>query len=186
VEDRVDVGFRVGTSPAEGVIARKLFPLQLLVCAAPSYLAQHGAPATLSDLASHRCSVFRLPTTGKLQTWSFKVDDSIIDYPVVPSLCINDETLETEAVLAGHAIGLLTGVTAAPFVRSGRLVPLLTAHAFPRASVFIYYGSRAAQPTRVRAFIDLAVLRMSDNPAFVLTDDELAQAEARGRAAARA
>ena len=59
VEDRVDVGFRVGLSPAEGVIARKLFPLQLIICAAPAYLERHGAPDSLSSLASHRCSAFR-------------------------------------------------------------------------------------------------------------------------------
>ena len=42
VEDRVDVGFRIGASPAEGVIARRLFPLQLIICASPSYLATYG------------------------------------------------------------------------------------------------------------------------------------------------
>ena len=35
VEDRVDVGFRVGQSAAEGVIARRLFALQLIICASP-------------------------------------------------------------------------------------------------------------------------------------------------------
>ena len=59
VEDRVDVGFRIGPSPAEGVIARRLFPLQLIICAAPAYLARHGAPDSLDALASHRCSAFR-------------------------------------------------------------------------------------------------------------------------------
>lgn len=44
VLDRVDVGFRIGTSPDEGVIARRPFPVQLMICAAPSYLQRHGAP----------------------------------------------------------------------------------------------------------------------------------------------
>lgn len=61
VEDRVDVGFRIGASPADNVIARKLFPLQLIICAAPAYLARHGAPADLSVLTAHRCSAFRNP-----------------------------------------------------------------------------------------------------------------------------
>ena len=126
VEDRVDVGFRVGASPAEGVIARKLFPLQLIICAAPAYLARYGAPDSLDALAAHRCSVFRHPGTGKVMPWYVKVGDGIVEHHVVPALCVNDEALETEAVLAGHVIGLLTGVTAAPHIRSGRLVPLLT------------------------------------------------------------
>ena len=39
VDDRVDVGFRIGSSPAEGVVARRLFSLQTIICAAPAYLA---------------------------------------------------------------------------------------------------------------------------------------------------
>ncbi len=65
VEDRVDVGFRVGVSADEGVIARRLFPLQLVICAAPAYLARHGAPDRLEELASHRCSTFRHPGTAR-------------------------------------------------------------------------------------------------------------------------
>ena len=38
VEDRVDVGFRLGASPHEGVIARRLFPVQLVLCVLLDYL----------------------------------------------------------------------------------------------------------------------------------------------------
>ena len=186
VEDRVDVGFRVGPSPAEGVIARRLFPLQLIVCAAPTYLARHGAPDSLNALAAHRCSVFRHPSTGKVLPWYVKVDDSEIGYDVVPALCTNEEELETQAVLAGQVLGLLTGVTAAAHIRAGRLVPLLTQHLSERSSVFVYYGSRTAQPARVRAFIDLAVARLAGNSTFVLTAKELKTAEGMGRKAAQA
>lgn len=63
VLERVDVGFRIGASPDEGVIARRLFPVQLIICAAPAYLERHGAPKTLDDLVRHRCSAFRHPST---------------------------------------------------------------------------------------------------------------------------
>jgi DNA-binding transcriptional LysR family regulator len=183
VEDRVDVGFRVGMSPAEGVVARRLFPLQLIVCAAPAYLARHGAPDSLGALTAHRCSVFRHPGTGKVLPWYVTVADSRVEHAVVPALCLNDETIETDAVLAGHVIGLLSGVIAARHIRAGRLVPLLTQHLSDQSSTFVYYGSRPAQPARVRAFIDLAVARLTDNAAYVLTAKELSSAEAKGRKA---
>lgn len=181
VEDRVDVGFRVGQSPAEGVIARKLFSSQLIICGAPAYLARHGAPDNLNALAAHRCSAFRHPGTGRVLPWYVKVEDARVEHHVVPALCINDEALETEAVLAGHVLGLLTGVIAAPHIRAGRLVPLLTPHVDDHSSTFVYYGSRVAQPTRVRAFIDLAVQRLVNNTTYVLTAKELQSAEAKGR-----
>ena len=185
VEDRVDVGFRLSASPAEGLIARKLFALQLVICAAPAYIARHGAPESLNDLASHRCSVFRNPATGLPVPWNVKVDDSIVAYDVPPMLCSNDEELELAAVLSGQVIGYLTNVAVAEHIRSGRLVPLLTRHVSERMSVYVYFGSRDAQPARVRAFIQHAVERLKDSREFVLTPKELAAAEAKGRKAAR-
>ena len=185
VEDRVDVGFRIGPSPAEGVIARRLFPLQLIICASPAYLARHGAPANLGALSAHRCSAFRNPGTGRVLPWYVKVGDDVIEHHVVPALTVNDEALETEAVVAGHVIGLLTSVAAAPHIRSGQLVPLLVEHVMDRSSVFVYYGSRSAQPARVRAFIEVTIELMADNPAFVLTTEELTTAEDAGRGAGR-
>jgi len=183
VEDRVDVGFRIGVSAAEGVIARKLFPLQLIVCASPAYLARHGAPASIDALAEHRCSAFRSPGSGRIVPWRLQVDGEVVDHRPSWALCVNDEGLETESVLAGHAMGQLSAIAAAAHIRTGRLVPLLTAHLVERSSAFIYYGSRAAQPARVRAFIDLAVERLAGNPMLVLSRQELAAAEAKGRAA---
>ena len=180
VEDRVDVGFRIGASVPDGLIARRLFPMQLVICAAPAYLARHGAPRRLEELASHRCSVYRNPNTGKVLPWSVKLDDAIVGYEVQPALCSNDEELETEAVLAGQVVGSLTNIACAEHIRAGRLVPLLTKHVSERTSVFLYFGSRAAQPARVRAFIDHTLRELKDGQPFVLSPKELAAAEAKG------
>lgn len=64
VEDRVDVGFRLGSSTHEGVIARRLFPVQLVTCGSQAYFDRQGVPDSVSALQSHRCSVYRNPGTG--------------------------------------------------------------------------------------------------------------------------
>lgn len=184
VEDRVDVGFRLGVSPHEGVIARRLFAAQLVVCASPEYLRTHGAPESIADLPSHRCSVFRHPGTGQIVPWRLKVGDDEVEQPVVPAICTNDEILELHAVLAGRVLGQLAGVTAAPYIRSQQLVPLLVDHIPDRAGYFVYYGSRNAQPARARAFIDLAVARLLNNGEYVMSMKELRLASRGGRALA--
>jgi len=173
VEDRVDVGFRAGTPPADGVISRRLLPLQLVVCATPAYLARHGTPRSIDDLAQHRCSGFRHPATGKVMPWEFRVGSEIVSRHVAPVFCTNDVELEADAVLSGHAIGQLVGVSAAARVRSGELVPVLTEHVAEHLNLYLYYGSRIAQPARVRAFIDLVVERVAGNAAFFLEAHEL-------------
>ena len=177
VEDRVDVGFRLGFAAHEGVIARRLFPVQLIVCASPAYLERHGRPESLAALQSHRCSVFRHPSTGAIVPWRMKVGDEVVEQPVVPAISTNDEILELDAVLAGQVMGQLAGVTAAPYIRSGRLVPLLVEHMSDQASYFVYFGSRSSQPARARAFIDLAVQRLGDKSEYVLTPKELRTAQ---------
>ena len=176
VEDRVDVGFRLGASPHEGVIARRLFPVQLVLCASPSYLRQHGEPDSMAALAAHRCSVYRNTGTGRVVPWRFKVGDVEVEQTVVPALSTNDEVVELHAVLSGKVIGQLAGVTAAPFIRAGQLVPLLVDHIPDRYSYFVYYGSRSAQPARVRAFIDHVVARLVNNSEYVLSKKELREA----------
>jgi DNA-binding transcriptional LysR family regulator len=184
VEDRVDVGFRIGPSPVDGVIGRRLFTLQLIICASPAYLDRYGMPTSLGALSAHRCSAFRNPGTGRVLPWYVRSGDELIEHHVAPALTVNDEALETEAVLAGHVIGLLTGVAAAPHIRAGRMVPLLLEHVADRAGVFVYYGNRTSLPARVRAFIDVAIELLADNPAYVLGRDELASAQAAWRSSA--
>ena len=178
VLDRVDVGFRIGAPPEEGLIARPLFRIQLLICAAPSYLERHGRPRSLDDLGAHRCSVFRHPATGQTLPWYVNVDGEVIQRHVPPTVASNDIELELHAALSGQVIAQVAAMSAAPLVRAGRLVPLLPQHMADHMRLYLYYGSRKSQPQRVRQFIELAVERLADNPQFVLSPKELAAAAA--------
>jgi len=181
VQDRTDVGFRIGQPPDDGLSVRRLFAMQLIACASPAYIAKYGAPNSIDQLAAHRCSTFRHPGSGRVLSWLFKVEGEVNSIDVHPAFASNDAELETQAVLSGHVIGLLSGLSAAAPIRSGKLVPLLTQHVTDHMSVHVYYGSRAAQPSRVRAFIDLAVERLVNSTDYVLDARELAIAEAKGR-----
>ncbi|KQW01276.1 LysR substrate-binding domain-containing protein [Rhizobacter sp. Root1221] len=99
----------------------------------------------------------------------------------MPALSTNDTELEVDAVMSGHAIGLLSGFSVAPHIRAGRLLPLLAKHATKHLGVHVYYGSRTSQPARVRGFIDLAVDRVAHADRFVMSDRELAAGEAKAR-----
>lgn len=176
VEDRIDVGFRLGPSPNEGVVARRLFPLQMVMCGAPAYFERNGVPDSLAALPNHRCSVFRHPATGKFAPWHVMLDGQLVEQPVAPAIISNDEILELHAVVSGKVLGQLAGTTAAPYIRTGQLVPILLDHMPEIASYFVYFGSRKSQPARVRAFVDLAVERLTDCPQYTLTHTELERA----------
>ena len=104
------------------------------------------------------------------------IEGEIVHRHVAPALATNDTELELQAVLAGQVIGQVANLSAAAHIRSGALLPLLLQHMSSHIGVHLYYGSRAAQPRRVRAFIDLAIQRLLEAPAYVLSAKELSAA----------
>nr|WP_321269941.1 LysR family transcriptional regulator [uncultured Tolumonas sp.] len=176
VEERIDVGFRLGHAPQDGLVARRLFPLQLIICAAPSYLHKYGAPKNLYELAAHRCSAFRRTNDGRVVPWSIKIGNSIHDQYINPAFCTNDEAFELRTVLAGKVIAQLAAPSVAAYIRSGQLVPLLVEHMMDSYSLYIYFGSRTAIPTRVRKFIDLVTERLTNSEQCMLSEIELINA----------
>ncbi|SAL05512.1 LysR family transcriptional regulator [Caballeronia calidae] len=173
VAERADVGLRGGSPPAGGAIARRLLPIQLIVCASPAYIERHGAPRTVEALSSHRCTGYRRANTGKQAPWEFMIGDEIVYREISAALCANDIDAEVDAVLAGLAIGQLGSFSAVTPIREGRLVPLLTRHMTQRESIYIYYRHRTEQPLRVRTFIDFMIAKLADNNDFFLSASEL-------------
>jgi DNA-binding transcriptional LysR family regulator len=173
VAQKIDVGFRSGLEPTGQVIARRLFAVQQMVCAAPAYLAQHGAPATLAELSRHRCTGFRHSQTGRLLPWELMVDGELRQFNLPASFCTNDPEAELDAVMAGLGLGLIDSINAAAPIRAGHLVPLLPAHRSENLGFYIYYAQRSNMPRRVRAFIDFAVQQLSGSKAFWLSATEL-------------
>jgi DNA-binding transcriptional LysR family regulator len=173
INDRADVGFRGGSPPSGGAIARRLLPIQLIVCASPVYIERHGAPRTIDELDAHRCTGYRRANTGKQAPWEFLIGDEIVYRDVATALCVNDTDAETAAVIAGLGIGQLGSFSAIAPIRSGQLVPLLVQHVTQREAVYIYYRHRTEQPLRVRTFIDFMVTRLAGNRNFYFEPSEL-------------
>jgi DNA-binding transcriptional LysR family regulator len=123
--------------------------------------------------------------SGQIEPWLLNHDGAIQQHRLAPAFSTNDLELELQVVLAGQAIGQLSNISAAAHIRTGRLVPLLLSNISAHYAVYVYYGSRTAQPKRVRAFIDLAVARLQDAPAFVLKRKELEAAAQSWRRAGR-
>lgn len=123
--------------------------------------------------------MLRDPGTGRLALGHLRLDEQPIEQPVTPTIISNDETLELHAVLAGKVLGQLVGATAAPYIRAGRLVPVLLNHMSDVGNYFVYFGNRQSQPARARAFVDLVVERLTDRAAFVLSGKELGRSKNR-------
>jgi DNA-binding transcriptional LysR family regulator len=173
VGDRIDVSFVVGEQPTNQIIARRLFPVQQVVCASPRYLDAHSVPQFPAQLDAHRCIGYRHPATGKVSPWDFVANNERIRHSVPLVLCSSDPEAQLQAVLTGIGIGRVDSITAAESLRSGKLTPLLTEWESDEIALYLCYAQRADMPARVRLFVDFAVARLMNNGEFTMSRAEL-------------
>lgn len=59
IAEGFDLDIRVGEVQEPHLVAQKIADSARILCAAPSYLAERGAPSALTELAHHECLLFR-------------------------------------------------------------------------------------------------------------------------------
>ena len=73
VEEGIDCAVRAVSIPDDStLVAHHIASLYWLTCASPRYLAAHGTPRSISDLARHNCIRFISPSTGRTTDWRFE------------------------------------------------------------------------------------------------------------------
>lgn len=153
VDGKFEIGIRFGEVPDARLIARRIASNRRLVCAAPSYLKEHGVPKVPHDLAHHNCIVLRQNETA-YGLWRFARGKHTETVKVRGTLSSNDGEVALNWVLAGHGLMLRAEWDTARYVRSGRLAVLLEDYATEPADIFAVYSERQARSPRVRAFTD--------------------------------
>ena len=148
-----DLAIRFGTIEDTSLRVRSLGSFQRLVCAAPSYLAEHGAPERPEDLSSLNCLVMRFGGTLD-NIWEFRDGRKQLRIPVSGRRVVNDGWLIRSWALAGEGIVLKSELDVREDVRSGKLVSLLGDFLPPPNPLQMMFPPGRAQPRRVTAFAD--------------------------------
>ncbi|MBN9009486.1 MAG: LysR family transcriptional regulator, partial [Rhizobiales bacterium] len=103
VEEDWDLAIRIGRLSDSSLVARKLAPIRTMLCAAPAYLARHGAPRTAADLRDHNCLGYTLPTPASAERWTFGREGDVV-VPVAGTFRANNGDALREAAVAGIGI----------------------------------------------------------------------------------
>lgn len=157
--DRTDIAFRVGTLPSSGMMARKLGTAQRKIVAAPDYLARHGTPQRVDDLADHNCLGFNFRRTAPV--WPLRDHGRLVDRSVTGTLLANNGETVRRMALAGIGIAKLGEYHARDDLASGRLISLLPeAVAGDTEDIHALYLGGGHLPQRVRAFLDYVSPRL--------------------------
>lgn len=153
VEEGIDCALRaVEIPPDSGLVARLLCEARWLTCAAPAYLAAHGVPERIDDLAQHECIRFVSPSTGRAQDWFFHENGQIIRCVPYGNLRLTSLGAATEAAVAGGGIAQVPDALVYSEIMEGRLEVVLAEHVAPAPSITLVYPGNRYVTAKVRAF----------------------------------
>lgn len=158
LSEGVDIALRMSVLADSTLVARKLVDCPRVLCASPSYIAAHGAPESLEDLASHNCLVLRLQ--GSLEArWAFETPKGSQMIAVGGRFDVDDGEVLTAWALQGQGIVLKPYWEVADHLRSGDLVHVLPDETPAPVRLALVYPHRQQMPAKVRVFADFMIER---------------------------
>lgn len=152
VEEGFDIALRIGRLKSSSLIAKRLAPVRLVLCASPAYLEQYGSPRTPEDLGGHRYlrySYMNMDPDHSLQKW---LQDNSRES--TRGMISNNGDVLVEAAIAGTGIVLQPTFIAGNAIREGKLKVLLPEHEPAPMALYAVYAHRQLLASKVRSFID--------------------------------
>lgn len=164
VGEGFDVGIGSRVDPDSRLVARPLYPMQMVLAASPGYLAQHGTPQDPDDLLQHNCLLHRNPATGRSVKWPLHRHGEVKTLELHGRLVASRPEMLLDAALAGLGIVFLARWYAEHHFAQGTLLPVL-AECWPQPTqLWLYYAS-ADLPPRVRVWVEFLLEHFHSRPA---------------------
>lgn len=164
VEEGFDLAIRISRLDNSSLIARRLAPFSVRLCAAPALIERVGAPVSPQDLSSRPCIV---DTNGRwLSNWPFKGDNGeMASVPVSGPMEVNSPLAARAAAVSGLGFAILPDFIASPEIEAGRLVAMMDDRMYSGGGIFAVYPHRRYLPAKVRVFVDFLVQWFRQNAA---------------------
>jgi DNA-binding transcriptional LysR family regulator len=154
VEHGVDVAMQLGKPRDARLVARKLCPINYVLCASPDYLREYGIPRTVEDLAKHRCLTYIQPFTSTYRNWALIENGQPISFKAPGIVNIDDVHAVLDAAIAGVGIAYVMDFVIWRPVAAGKLQVVMADHSYNGPSAYVVYPPTRFRSSRVRAFVD--------------------------------
>ncbi|MBU1329352.1 MAG: LysR family transcriptional regulator [Gammaproteobacteria bacterium] len=160
VHESLDVAIRLGRLQDSRLVATRLAPRQMFLCAAPDYLQRYGRPHSLSELSRHNCLI------GSSDIWSFQIDGREASPRVQGNWRCNSGQAVLEAALRGLGLCQLPDYYVLEHLRSGALISLLDNQQPPDTAVWALYPQQRHLSPKVRQLVDCLKAGLALRPEY--------------------
>ena len=158
LERRTDVAIRIGNLRDSTLHARALCTSRLRVLASPAYLAVHGRPKSVTDLALHSLLGFTQPES--LNRWPLRGAHGD-EWPVAPDITASSGETLRQLALQGAGIACLSDFMSSADRERGDLVQLLVKDTVDvRQPISAVYYRNTQLAARIACFLDFLQERL--------------------------
>ncbi|MCD2167286.1 LysR family transcriptional regulator [Comamonas koreensis] len=162
IEKRSDVAFRIGALKDSSMHARPVGISRIRVLASPAYLARHGTPTDIQQLAQHVLLGFTQPDS--LNEWPLRDTGGEL-LRIQPAIASSSGETLRHMALAGQGMVCLSDFMTRADRDSGKLVPLFEDQLLDvRQSIHAVYYRNTALASRITCFVDHVVTALGAKP----------------------
>lgn len=158
----LDLAFFLGQPEDSNLRIRKIADVARVLCAAPSYIAARGNPASGEALIAqrHECLNLRFPGATEFQ-WRLTTPEGPRKFRVTGRYECDDGDVLTDWALAGNGIAMKPVFEVAEHIKEGRLVPVATQTPPEPIQMACLFTHRKRQDPKTRLFMDYVIDRIS-------------------------
>ncbi len=153
VREGFDCVLRAGR-PEPGLIAKPLCALRMVNAVSPAYVARHGLPQSLADLAAHRLVHYSAVLGAKSGGFEYLCGDSDKTLAMAGQVAVNNAEAYQAACVAGLGLIQAPYVGLRSLLASGQLIAVLPQYEARPMPLSLVYASRRNQAARVRVVMD--------------------------------
>jgi DNA-binding transcriptional LysR family regulator len=148
VHEGMDLAIRLGRLQDSRLVATRLAPRRMYICASPAYLERYGRPHSLSELGRHNCLI------GSSDTWLLQQNGREFSQRIHGNWRCNSGQAVLDAALHGVGLCQLPDYYVQEHLDSGALISLLDAHQPPNTAVWALYPQQRHLSPKVRKLVD--------------------------------
>ena len=158
--DGVDVAIRIGRLRDSDLVARRLAPCRMVLCASPGFLEQSGPMNTLEDVRrAPRLAFSDAVSAGDWTLTDREGMSHVIDGPV--RFAANNMQLLLAAALRGNGVAYGPSFVFSADIASGDLIVVLPDHRTSDLAIHVVYPTNRHVSLKLRSFVDYLAASLS-------------------------
>ena len=162
IEEGFDVAIRISLLKDSSLIAKKITNTQIILCASPEYLKQHGTPKTPSDLENDHV---KLQYSNQPDNWIFNHNGQTFNVKVPSIITANNGEFLRQSAIDGQGLIFTPDFICYKSINDGKLVQLLPE--FTKGltiNAYAIYPQTRHLSLRVRHLVDYLADYFGDKP----------------------